>query len=66
MADRGLWLLFLRKGQAFIPTMARTDAGFYMGVEPVEVVDMRDQIGAEQVDSGGQSGEPTGAHAVPR
>ena len=48
MADRGLWLLVLRKGQAFIPTMARTTAGFYMGVEPVEVVDARDRTALEQ------------------
>ena len=48
MADKGLWLLFLRKGQAFIPTMARTEAGFYMGIEPVEVVDIQDQAGVEQ------------------
>ncbi len=42
MVKDGLWLLFLRKGQAFVPTMARTEAGFYMGIEPVEVVDARD------------------------
>jgi hypothetical protein len=35
----GFWMLVVRKGKAFIPTMARTDAGFYIGMEPVEVVD---------------------------
>jgi hypothetical protein len=28
---------YLRKGTAFVPTMARTEAGYWMGVEPVEV-----------------------------
>jgi hypothetical protein len=42
MMKDGLWILFLRKGQAFIPTMAQTEAGFYMGIEPVEVVDASD------------------------
>ena len=35
----GLWLLIIRKDQVFIPTMARTEAGFYMGIEPVEIVE---------------------------
>jgi hypothetical protein len=48
MTERGHWLLFLLNGQAFVPTMARTEAGFYMGIDPVEVVDARDQIGLEQ------------------
>jgi hypothetical protein len=28
---------YLRKGIAFVPTMARTEAGYWLGVEPVEV-----------------------------
>lgn len=28
---------YLRKGAAFVPTMAKTEAGYWMGVEPVEV-----------------------------
>ena len=47
MSD-GLWLLITRKGQAFVPTMARTEVGFYMGVEPVEVIDMSDPERVEQ------------------
>jgi hypothetical protein len=47
MAKDGLWLLVLRKGQAFIPTMAKTEAGFYMGIEPVAVVDVSDRRGVE-------------------
>src|ERR1051325_10525742 len=44
----GLWLLIVRKGKAFVPTMARTEAGFYMGIDPVEVVDMFDKTALEQ------------------
>ena len=44
----GLWLLTIRKGQAFVPTMACTQAGFYMGIDPVEVLDASDQAAVEQ------------------
>lgn len=40
-------MLVLRKGKAFIPTMAQTEAGFYVGIEPVEVVDVSDRLGVE-------------------
>jgi hypothetical protein len=33
----------LLKEQVFVPTRARTKAGFYMGMEPVEVVDAQDR-----------------------
>ena len=39
--------MILRKGQAFVPTMAKTEAGFYIGIEPVEVVDPRNRPGLE-------------------
>jgi hypothetical protein len=39
----GFWMLTIRKGHAFIPTMAQTEAGFYMGIDPVEVVDASDR-----------------------
>jgi hypothetical protein len=48
MVEDGLWLIFLFKEQVLIPTMARTTAGFYMGIEPVEVVDVRDPAALEQ------------------
>lgn len=48
MVDDGLWLLILRKGRVFVPTMARTKAGFYMGIEPIAVVDAHDQAAVEQ------------------
>ena len=28
---------YLRKGMAFVPTQAKTEAGYWMGVEPVDV-----------------------------
>lgn len=28
---------YLRKGTAFVPTMAKTKAGYWMGIEPVDV-----------------------------
>lgn len=33
-----LWHFYLRKGAAYVPTVAQTEAGFYMDIEPVEVV----------------------------
>jgi hypothetical protein len=35
-------MLRIRKGLAFVPTMAETEAGFYMAIEPVEMVDAAD------------------------
>jgi hypothetical protein len=43
----GFWMLTVRKSQAFIPTMAQTEAGFYMGIDPVEVVDAADRKAVE-------------------
>jgi hypothetical protein len=48
MVEDGLWLVFLFKEQVFVPTMARTTAGFYMGIEPVEVVNAFDRAALEQ------------------
>ncbi len=48
MLEDGLWLIFLFKKQVFVPTMARTKAGFYMGIEPVEVVEAHDRAVLEQ------------------
>ena len=36
-------MLIIRKGKAYIPTMAKTEAGFYMGMDPIEVVDTADR-----------------------
>jgi hypothetical protein len=48
MLEDGFWLIFVFKEQVFVPTMARTEAGFYIGIEPVEVVDLRDHAAVEQ------------------
>jgi hypothetical protein len=48
MASEGFWVLIIRKGQALVPTQAKTEAGFYLGIEPIEVIDARDRAGVEQ------------------
>src|SRR5271169_626713 len=48
MVEDGLWLVFLLKEQALVPTMAKTKAGFYMGIEPVEAVGSHDHAALEQ------------------
>ena len=40
---KGLWTLFIRKGKVFVPTTAKTEAGYYLGIEPVAVVDATDR-----------------------
>jgi hypothetical protein len=32
-----LWHIYLRKGQVFVPTVSKTDAGFFMDANPVAV-----------------------------
>jgi hypothetical protein len=41
--ELGFWALFIRKTQVLIPTMARTEAGFYLAIEPVSVIDPHDR-----------------------
>jgi len=43
-----MWELYVRKGFAYIPTMAKTEAGFYLAIEPVEVVPIEDKAALEQ------------------
>jgi hypothetical protein len=43
-----MWEIYIRKGIAYIPTMARTEAGFYLAVEPVEVASVGDKAALEQ------------------
>jgi hypothetical protein len=33
-----LWNLYLRNGTAYVPTVAQTEAGFFLDIDPVEVV----------------------------
>jgi len=37
-----LWQLYLRNGTVYVPTVAQTEAGFYMDIEPVNVVSAND------------------------
>lgn len=37
-----VWNVYLRNGIAFVPTVAQTDAGFYLDVDPVGVVSATD------------------------
>jgi hypothetical protein len=48
MIEDGFWLVFLFREQILVPTMARTQAGYYMGIDPVEVVDSHNQRAIEQ------------------
>jgi hypothetical protein len=34
--------VYLREGKTYLPTVAKTDAGFYMNVEPVAVIPVAD------------------------
>jgi hypothetical protein len=34
--------IYAKNGSAYIPTLARTEAGYYIGIEPVEVVPISD------------------------
>ena len=40
-----VWHCFLRRGVVFVPSTDRTEAGFYMDVDPVEVVPLSDPDG---------------------
>jgi hypothetical protein len=38
---RVYWSFYLRKGVAYIPTTARTEAGYWLAIEPVDVAPVR-------------------------
>jgi hypothetical protein len=42
-----LWHVYLRKGTAYVPTVAQTEAGFYTDIEPVAVVPVTDSAALE-------------------
>jgi hypothetical protein len=48
MPNDGFWLLILHKGQAFVPTTAKTEAGFYLSIEPIDVIDTSDERKVEE------------------
>lgn len=37
-----LWQLYLRRNTTYVPTVARTEAGYYIDIEPVRVVSAKD------------------------
>ena len=39
---RMVWGFYFRKGKVYVPRMARTEAGYYLNIEPVAVVDTDD------------------------
>lgn len=39
--------IYLRKGVVFVPTVARTEAGYYMGIEPLRVVPVDDSAAVQ-------------------
>ena len=39
---RPMWHVYVRKGTAFVPDVARTEAGFFLDVEPVRVAKLSD------------------------
>jgi hypothetical protein len=58
--NAGHWMMIFRRGKVFIPTMARTTAGFYLAVDPVEVVNASDSDAIESAFLKTiQSGHPT-------
>lgn len=39
---RSMWHVYVRKGTAFVPNVAQTEAGFFLDVEPVRVARVDD------------------------
>ena len=55
-----LWQLYLRKGTAYVPIVAQTEAGFYTDIEPVAVVPVTDSRALENAIKAAMSkGNPT-------
>ena len=40
-----LWHIYLRDGEVFVPTVAKTDAGFFVDIEPVVVLKSNEPMG---------------------
>lgn len=43
MAPKNLWHFYVRKGLAYIPTVAQTEAGFFIDIEPVLTLPVSDR-----------------------
>ncbi|QQO21022.1 hypothetical protein JJB98_14395 [Bradyrhizobium diazoefficiens] len=63
-----VWHIYLRNRTVFIPTVAETDAGFYLDEDPVEVVSVTDtealQHAVKQVIGRGNPKVPTPTRAA--
>lgn len=56
---RPLWHVYVRKGTAFVPNVARTEAGFLLDVEPVRVAKLNDlQLLASAIEEAMAAGNP--------
>ena len=43
-----VWSVYVRKGFAYIPTVARTEAGFHLEIEPVQVIPVENAAALER------------------
>jgi hypothetical protein len=63
-----MWHVYVRKGTAFVPNVAQTEAGFFLDVEPVRVAsleDFRSLVSAiEQAMAAGNPPVPTPSRAA--
>lgn len=58
-AARAMWHVYVRKGIALIPNVARTDAGFFLDVDPVRVVGLNEpQALAAAIEQAMAAGNP--------
>ena len=54
-----MWHIYVRKGMAFVPDVARTEAGFFLDVEPVRVAKLSDlQSLASAIEQAMTAGNP--------
>jgi hypothetical protein len=62
-----MWHVYVRKGTAFIPNVAKTEAGFFLDVEPVRVTKFDDfsalTVAIEQAMASGNPQVPTPTRA---
>ena len=65
---RPMWHVYVRKGTAFVPDVARTEAGFFLDAEPVRVAKLSDlqslASAIEQVMATGNPRVPTPTRAA--
>lgn len=54
--------IFIRKGKAYIPTLAKTDMGVYMDIDPVYIVDPNIDNLANAIDQVFRTGNPKIPH----